>query len=76
MQVYEYDIDLWATSTVFLAGHRIRVELTSSNFPHWDRNTNTGLPTASADHVVTARQTVYHDAAHPSHILLPIIPGT
>ncbi len=73
-EVYEYAIDLWATSNVFLAGHRLRVEVTSSNFPHWDRNTNTGMPTATADHTVTARQTVFHDAARPSHILLPIIP--
>lgn len=74
-EVYEYAIDLWATSAVFLAGHRIRVEISSSNFPHWDRNTNTGLPGATADHVVAARQTVFHDATRPSHILLPIIPG-
>jgi putative CocE/NonD family hydrolase len=73
--MYEYAIDLWATSAVFLAGHRIRVEITSSNFPHWDRNSNTGWPGADADRVVTARQTVFHDAARPSHILLPIIPG-
>jgi putative CocE/NonD family hydrolase len=74
-EVYEYTIDLWATSAVFLAGHRIRVEISSSNFPHWDRNTNTGLPAATADRTVIAHQTVFHDADRPSHILLPIIPG-
>ncbi|MFN8557662.1 MAG: CocE/NonD family hydrolase [Dehalococcoidia bacterium] len=74
-EVYEFAIDLWATANVFRAGHRIRVEISSSNFPHWDRNTNTGLPGATADRTVTARQTVFHDAARPSHILLPIIPG-
>jgi putative CocE/NonD family hydrolase len=74
-EVYEYVIDLWATSNVFLAGHRLRVEISSSSFPHWDRNTNTGLPPAQADRVVTAQQRVFHDAAHPSHILLPTIPG-
>jgi len=74
-EVYEYVIDLWATSNVFLAGHRIRVEISSSNFPHWDRNTNTGLPRATADRVVAAQQRNLHDAARPSHILLPIIPG-
>jgi len=68
-------IDLWASSNVFLAGHRIRVEISSSSFPHWDRNTNTGLPPARADRVATARQRIFHDAAHPSHILLPIIAG-
>jgi uncharacterized protein len=74
-EVCEYEIDLWATANVFLAGHRIRVEISSSNFPHWDRNTNTGMPTATADRTVTARQTVFHDAARPSHIMLPVIPG-
>jgi putative CocE/NonD family hydrolase len=73
-EVYEYVIDLWATSSVFLAGHRIRVEISSSNFPHWDRNTNTGQPAATADRVEVAQQTVFHDAARPSHILLPVIP--
>jgi putative CocE/NonD family hydrolase len=72
-EVYEYSIDLWATSNVFPAGHRIRVEISSSNFPHWDRNPNTGDPDTPADHVRTARQTVLHDGGHPSHILLPII---
>ena len=72
--MYEYVIDLWATSNVFLAGHCIRVEIRSSNFPHWDRDTNTGLPLARADRVVTAQQRVFHDAAYPSHILLPVIP--
>jgi hypothetical protein len=75
-EVYEYAIDLWATSNVFLAGHRIRVEVSSSNFPHWDRNTNTGLPGATADRVLTARQTVCHDAGRPSYILLPVIPAS
>ena len=74
-RVYEYTIDLWATSNVFLAGHRVRVEISSSNFPHWDRNTNTGMPPLTADRTVVARQTVFHDAARPSHIMLPIIPA-
>jgi uncharacterized protein len=72
-EVYEYVIDLWATSNVFLAGHRIRLEVSSSNFPLFDRNTNTGLPQATADRTTTARQTVFHDALRPSHILLPLI---
>jgi len=73
--VEEYEIDLWATSSVFLAGHSIRVEISSSNFPRFDRNPNTGgvIATTTAAELVTARQTIHHDAAHPSRIILPII---
>ena len=73
-KTYEYTIDLWATSNVFQAGHRIRVELSSSDFPHFDRNLNTGDPPAKATHPIKATQTIYHDAERPSHITLPIIP--
>ena len=73
-QVYEYKIDLWATSHVFQAGHRLRVEISSSNFPRFDRNSNTGAPLGEDDRLETAQQTVLHTAAHPSHILLPVIP--
>ena len=72
--VEEYVIELGPTSNVFLAGHRIRLEISSSNFPHYDRNPNTGRAAASEEDMVSAAQTVYHDAQHPSHILLPIIP--
>ena len=73
-QVYEYKIDLWATSHVFQAGHRLRVEISSSNFPRFDRNPNTGAPLGEDDRLETAQQTVLHTAAQPSHILLPVIP--
>ncbi len=73
-KVYRYEIDLWATSNVFLAGHRIRVEISSSNFPRFDRNPNTGHPFGADAELKKATQTVYHDLEHPSHILLPIIP--
>ena len=73
-QVYEYKIDLWATSHVFQAGHRLRVEISSSNFPRFDRNPNTGAPLGEDDRLETAQQTVLHTAAHPSNILLPVIP--
>lgn len=73
-QVYEYAIDLWATSYLCQAGHRLRVEISSSNFPRFDRNPNTGAPLGSDARLETARQTVHHTAAHPSHILLPVIP--
>ncbi|WP_063129342.1 CocE/NonD family hydrolase [Nocardia fusca] len=72
----EYEIDLWSTSNVFLAGHRIRVQVTSSNFPRWDRNPNTGEPTRTAITMRTARQTIFHDTVRPSRIILPVIPRT
>lgn len=62
------------TSNVFKTGHRIRLEVTSSRFPVFDRNPNTGEPPASATRMVTARQTIFHDAAHPSRVILPVIP--
>ena len=73
-KVYKYTIDLWATSNVFKAGHKIRVYLSSSNFPRFNRNLNTGEATLRGTKMVKARQTIYHDAERPSAIVLPIIP--
>jgi len=73
-KVYEYDIDLWATSNTFLPGHRIRVEISSSNFPRFDRNLNTGEDPMTGVRMEKAQQTVYHSRRYPSHILLPVIP--
>ncbi|MBI2941647.1 MAG: CocE/NonD family hydrolase [Chloroflexi bacterium] len=76
-EVAEYTIDLWATSNVFQPGHRIRLEISSSNFPRIDRNPNTGHPLGTdreAD-LRPAMQTIYHDAARPSHVVLPIVPS-
>ncbi len=73
-KIYEYTIDLWSTSNCFQQGHRIRVEISSSNFPQFDRNPNTGHPFGMDAILKTAEQTIYHDADHPSHIVLPIIP--
>ena len=73
-KIHEYAIDLWATSHLFKAGHRIRVEISSSNFPRFDRNPNTGAPIGQGVHQETARQQVHHSAEHPSHIVLPVIP--
>jgi putative CocE/NonD family hydrolase len=73
-KIYEYSIDLWETSNVFKAGHRMRLEISSSNFPRWARNLNTGRHFGTTSEMKTARQTIYHDAAHPSHLLLPVIP--
>jgi hypothetical protein len=74
--VYEYAIDLIATSLVFKPGHRIRVDVSSSNFPCFDRNPGNGAPAATAteDDFVVAHQAICHDAAHPSYIALPVIP--
>jgi putative CocE/NonD family hydrolase len=70
----EREIDLWATSNVFRAGHRIRLQVTSSCFPRWDRNLNTGDRAAEGTRMEVARQTVLHDASRPSRILLPAVP--
>jgi len=72
--IYQYQIDLWSTSNVFLKGHRIRVEVSSSNFPRFDRNLNTGKDTATDATILKATNTIYHDAAHPSALLLPVVP--
>ena len=73
-RAYCYTIDLWATSNVFKAGHKIRLEISSSNFPRFDRNTNTGGVIAADTELKPAVQTILHDAAHPSHVSLPIVP--
>jgi putative CocE/NonD family hydrolase len=74
-RAYEYVIDLWATSNVFLRGHRLRLDITSSNFPRWDRNPNTGHDFGVDSELAVARQTILHDTDHPSYVLLPIIPN-
>jgi putative CocE/NonD family hydrolase len=67
-------IQLYPTSNVFKKGHRIRVDISSSNYPRFDVNPNTGDPLSTHRRMVTADNTVYHDARHPSHVLLPIVP--
>jgi putative CocE/NonD family hydrolase len=73
-KVYSLAIDLWATSNVFRAGHRIRLEISSSNFPRFDRNLNTGESAATSAKWASATNTILHDAAHPSALLLPVVP--
>ncbi|MGH9348492.1 MAG: CocE/NonD family hydrolase [Vicinamibacterales bacterium] len=70
----EITIDLGATSTVFFAGHRIRLDVSSSNFPRFDRNPNTNAPFGEATELRRAEQTVFHDAARPSRLVLPVVP--
>jgi putative CocE/NonD family hydrolase len=72
-EVYEYNIDLGGTSNVFKAGHRIRLEISSSHFPKWDRNLNTGHPMGEDSEIQLALQTIHHDHRFSSHIVLPVI---
>lgn len=73
-RVDEVKIDLWSTSIMIKAGHRLRVHVTSSNFPRWDRNLNTGEHETKGVKMRVARQRILHDSMHPSRIELPIIP--
>jgi putative CocE/NonD family hydrolase len=70
--LYEIEIDLRATSNVFLRSHRIGLYITSSYFPLWDRNLNTGDPISTGIRTKVAHNTIYHDTDHPSHVILPI----
>ena len=74
-EIYELTLDLWATSNLFRSGHRIRLEVSSSNFPRFDRNSNTG-GTIAQEHESDYRPAlnrIHHDAEHPSRLVLPII---
>jgi hypothetical protein len=72
-QIYRFEVDLWSTAQVFKAGHRLRVEVTSSDFPRYDRNLNTGGPFGEETQGQVAMNSVLHDATHSSHILLPVM---
>ena len=73
-QVYEVRIDLFPTSNLFKAGHRIRLDVSSSNFPRFDVNPNTGEPMGRHTHTVVAHNRVHLDRERPSHVVLPVIP--
>lgn len=73
-EVLHYEIDVWATSYVLQEGERLRVDITSSNFPRLNRNPNTGAPFGETTEMVPAEQTIYLDKTRPSHIVLPVIP--
>jgi putative CocE/NonD family hydrolase len=76
-QIYKITVDLWATSNVFLAGHRLRLEVSSSNYPRFDRNLNTGDPDiAHAVKKATATNAILHDAAHPSALVISVMPAS
>jgi len=72
-EAYEFEIDMRGTANVFLPGHRIRVDITSSNFPQFNRNLNTGEDLAMGTKLRVARQTVFHTPAQPSQIVLPVV---
>ena len=75
-QIYKFTVDLWATANVFRKGHTLRLEVSSSNFPRFDKNLNTGDNAAVGGKSVPAMNTIYHDAEHPSALILPILPTT
>jgi putative CocE/NonD family hydrolase len=73
-KIYHYIIDCWNTAQVFKAGHRICLEISSSAFPKYDRNLNTGAPLGVTTEMAVAEQRIYHNAEHPSMLVLPIAP--
>ncbi|HEY6352476.1 MAG TPA: CocE/NonD family hydrolase [Candidatus Angelobacter sp.] len=73
-QIYKFRIELYPTSILFAKGHRIRVDISSSNFPRFDVNPNTGEPLNQNTKTAVATNTIYHDPEHPSNITLPVIP--
>jgi putative CocE/NonD family hydrolase len=74
-EVYPVTVEMFATSNLFKKGHRIRLDISSSDYPAYDPNPNTGEPYMTGHHQVIAKNVIYHDKDRPSHILLPIIPG-
>ena len=73
-EIYRLEIDAGVTSNLFQKGHRIRVEISSSNFPRFDRNLNTGRAVEDETAVRRADQVVYHDRTNHSYVLLPVVP--
>ncbi|MEE3262257.1 MAG: CocE/NonD family hydrolase [Candidatus Latescibacterota bacterium] len=73
--IYEYRIEVGVTGNVFQVGHRLRLEISSSNFPRFDRNPNTGNTYGVDAQLRVAHQTVHHSADHPSHVRIPVIPA-
>lgn len=72
-EVDEIEVELWPTSYVLRKGHKLRLEISSSNYPHFDRNPNTGGTISTETAPVIAHQTIYHDLNRPSHLVLPFI---
>jgi hypothetical protein len=72
-EVYTFTIDLWSTSYTVPAGHKLRVEISSSNFPRFVRNLNNGEPFGTSNRIEVAEQTIYHDNKYPSRLVLPVM---
>ncbi|MDP9325126.1 MAG: CocE/NonD family hydrolase, partial [Candidatus Dormibacteraeota bacterium] len=73
-EVYRVEVDLWSTAHAFLPGHRLRLHVTASDFPRYDRCPGTGQTSADATEILPQRNLLFHDVEHPSHLLLPVIP--
>jgi putative CocE/NonD family hydrolase len=73
-KVYEYTISAWSTCVQLQKGHQLRLEVSSSAFPKFARNLNKGGNDATETQGIVAEQTIYHDASHPSYLLVPIVP--
>jgi hypothetical protein len=74
-QIYKLNVDLWSTSNVFLPGHKLRVEVSSSNFPRFDRNLNNGAALTDTTALpLKATNVIYHDREHASALVLPVMP--
>jgi hypothetical protein len=73
-EIYAITVELFPTSNLFISGHRLRLDISSSNFPHFDVNPNSGEPEGAMEHPRIARNRVFADAMHPSHIVLAVIP--
>lgn len=69
-RVYRFEVDLWATANRFKAGHRLRIDVSSADFPHYDRNSNRG---GDGGEPIAAKQTIYHDPDHPSHLVVSVL---
>jgi putative CocE/NonD family hydrolase len=74
-EVYRVEVDLWSTAHAFLAGHRLRLHVTASDFPRYDRCPGTGQTSADATAILPQRNLLYHDPERASHLLLPVVPG-
>ena len=72
-EVYKYEIDLWFTSNEFLEGHRIGLAISSSNFPRFSRNLNTGGDNEQDSNFILANQIIFHNSNYPSHLILPVV---
>ena len=72
-EIYPFTIVLYPTSNIFAQGHRIRLDISSSNYPRFDVNPNTGDPLGTSGRTIVAENTIYHDATHPSHLTLPLV---